>query len=149
MLVGHGRLPGYEERSSARVVRGIRLLCSDRHRKTGCGRTSSIWIASVVPKAIVRASTIFAFLSALAVGLARAQAWRQASSMSLRTGYRIAAKLARAGPAIRSTLLSRAPPPPVESASHEAHLLAHLRLVLGPVECFSAYQLAFQPSLFE
>jgi hypothetical protein len=149
MLVGHGRLVGYSERSSARVARGMRLLCSNRHKKTGCGRTSSVWIAAVVPRAVVRARTIFGFLSAIATGLPSARAWRQASSMSVRTGYRVATKMALAGPGIRTALLSRAPPPPVESASHHAQLLAHLRLVLGPVESLSAYQLAFQRSLFD
>lgn len=147
MLVGHGRLVGYSERSCTRVVRGQRLLCSNRHRKTGCGRTSSVWIAAVVPRAIVRAKTIFAFLCALAAGLPTARAWRQASSMTLRTGYRIAASLAFARPAIRTALLSRAPPPPIDSSSHEAQLVAHLRVVFGPVDSFSPFQLAFQRSL--
>ena len=69
-------------------------------------------------------------------------------STDLCTGYHIKARLAIAGPAIRSALLSRAPPPSTASASPDAQLVAHLRAVLGPIDSFSSYQLAFQRALF-
>ena len=147
-LVGHGRLVGYAEASSAREVRGLRLYCSNRHRRVGCGRTFAVWLASIVPRRIVRARTVFTFMVAMATGESAARAWRQASSMTLRTGYRIKARLAIAGPAIRSALLSRAPPPSTASASPDAQLVAHLCAVLGPLDSFSSYQLAFERSLF-
>ena len=146
MLVGHGRLFGYAETSSARELRGRRVLCSTRHRRSGCGRTFSVWLAAVVPRRIVRAATIFALLTGLASGLSRAAAWRRASSMTLRTGYRIAAQLEIAGPAIRTALLSRAPPPSTESASPDAQLVLHLRAILGAAGSLADYQLVFQRS---
>ena len=148
MLVGHGRLVGYGEASSDRQVRGLRLLCSNRHRRLGCGRTFSVWLASVVPHRIVGASTIFVFLAALATGQGAASAWRSASSMTLRTGYRIKARLAVAGPAIRTALLARAPPPASASASPDAQLVAHLHAALGPLDSFAPYQLVLQRALF-
>lgn len=147
MLVGHGRLYGYAEGSSDRELRGARLLCSRRHRRMGCGRTFGILLASVVPRRVVRASTIFGFFVALSGGAAVAQAWRGVSAMSLRTGYRIRSRLALAGSAIRTALCSRAPPPAIASASPDKQLLAHLRVVLGPTDSFSAYQLTFQRAL--
>ena len=146
MLIGHGRLVGYAEGSSDREVRGRRLLCSNRHRRAGCGRTSPIWLAAVIPRRIVRAATAFALLAALAVGTRVACAWPRISSMALRTGYRTEARLALAGPAIRTALLTRAPPPPVQTASPDAQLVAHLRAVLGP-DPFASYQLVFQRPL--
>jgi hypothetical protein len=146
MLVGHGRLFGYAERSSARELRGRRLLCSRRHRRSGCGHTFSVWLATVVPRRIVRATTIFALLTGLASGLSRASAWRRASSMTLRTGYRIAARLAIAGPGIRTALFSRAPPPAIDSTSPDAQLVVHVRAVLGVDASLADYQLAFQRS---
>ena len=149
MLIGHGRLIGYAETSSLCVVRGHRLLCSNRHRRGGCGRTSSVWLASVVPRRSVRATTIFAFLVAMAAGTSTARAWRLASAMTLRTGYRIRTRLALAGPAIRTALLSRAPPPFVESPSFDVQLLAHIRTALGSsIDSFALYQLTFQRALF-
>jgi hypothetical protein len=150
MLVGHGRLFGYGERTSCREVRGQRVLCSNRRRRGGCGGTFTLWLASVVPRLSVRAATIFALLAALADGVSCARAWRAASCMTLRTGYRTKARLALAGPAIRTALLSRAPPPTTNNPSPYAQLLAHLHAVLGPqTDSFSHYQLHFQRSLFE
>jgi hypothetical protein len=146
MLVGHGRLFGYAETSSARELRGRRLLCSKRHRRSGCGRTFSVWLANVVPRRIVRATTIFALLTGLACGLSRAAAWRRASSMTPRTGYRVAARLAITGPGIRTALLSRAPPPRTESASPDEQLALHVRAVFGAAGSLADYQLAFQRS---
>lgn len=142
MLVGHGRVFGYAESSSERVIRGHRLLCSNRHRREGCGRTVTVWLAAILPGRIVRTATIFAYVAAVATGSSAAAAWREASSMTLRTGYRIRRRLALAGPGIRTALLSRAPPPPVESPSTDAQLLAHVRAALGAdVTSFDRFQL--------
>lgn len=150
MLVGHGRLFGYGERTSCREVRGQRVLCSNRRRRGGCGRTFTLWLASVVPRLTVRAVTIFALLAAMADGVPCARAWRAASCMTLRTGYRIKTRLALAGPAMRTALLSRAPPPTTSDPSPYAQLLAHLQAALGPrIDSFSHYQLSFQRSVFE
>jgi len=99
----------------------------------------------VLPRRVVRAATVFAFLVAVAAGTSAAEAWRRCSSMTLRTGYRIREALALAGPAIRTALLSRAPPPSVASASPDAQLLMHVRAALGAdVTSFDHFQLAFQ-----
>ncbi len=119
-LIGHGRLLGYSESSSDRVVRGHRLFCSDRGRRDGCGHTIAVLLACVLPRRIVRAATIFAFLAARVDGATAAAAWRRSSSMTLRTGYRIREALALVGPAVRAALLSRAPPPSVASPSPDA-----------------------------
>jgi hypothetical protein len=102
--------------------------------------------ASVVPRRIARATTIFAFLAILAEGTSAAEAWRRSSSMTLRTGYRIRHALALAGPGLRTALLSRAPPPSISSASPDAQLLAHVRAALGAdVSSFDRFQRAGLP----
>jgi hypothetical protein len=50
MLVGHGVLTGYAERGSEREVRGRRFLCSSRFHRSGCGRTFSVLISTVVAR---------------------------------------------------------------------------------------------------
>jgi hypothetical protein len=106
-------------------------------------------LASVVPRHVVRAATIFTFFAAVAEGATVAEAWRRSSTTALRTGYRLRDRLAAAGPAIRTALLSRAPPPSIASASPDEQLLAHLRAALGPdIASFDRFQLAFQRALF-
>jgi hypothetical protein len=146
-LIGHGRLVGYAEASSERVTRGMRLFCSNRHRRRGCGRTCSVWLASVLPRRVVRASTLSALLIALANGERVATAWRRLSCTSQRTGYRLRDRLALRGPAMRTALLSRAPPPPTSSPCLHAHLLAHLRAALGDGADLGSYQLAFETAV--
>ena len=129
-------------------MRGHRLFCSNRGRRDGCGRTIAVLLASVVPRRVAGAAAVFAFLLALSVGTNTAEAWRRASAMTLRTGYRIRSALDLAGPAIRTALLARAPPPSVASASPRAQLVAHLREVLGAdLASFDRFQLAFQCSV--
>lgn len=145
MLNLHGRLLGYAESSSERVLRGHRLLCSSRGQRTGCGRTVTIWLSTVLPRHSVGTATIFAFLTALAAGSCVAAAWPGTSSMTLRTGYRIRFRIACAAFAIRTALLSRAPPPRVDSACADVQLLAHLRAALGSCgDAFAVYQSTFQ-----
>lgn len=147
-LVGHGRVLGYAERSSERVVRGRRLFCSNRGRRHGCGRTVAIRLASVIVRHVVRADTWFALFVALAHGARCAAGWRSSSTMSLRTGYRLRDRLAHARHALPTMLLSRAPPPEAVNASADAQLVAHLRAVLGDdTASFDRYQHAFQRSL--
>jgi len=145
--VGHGRLLGYAERSSERVRRGLRLFCSNRHRRRGCGRTVAIWLATFLPRRVVGARTLLSLVVAIAAGQRLATAWRALSSMAVRTGYRLRDRLALAGPAIRTALLARAPPPQADRASPHAQLLEHLRAALGEAADFATYQLTFQRSV--
>ena len=59
----------------------------------------------MVPRLTVRATTIFALLATMAAGMPCVRTWRAASCMTLRTGYRTRARLARAGPVMRTALL--------------------------------------------
>lgn len=108
----------------------------------------TVWLATTVRRRIVRTGTVLAFFTALANGARVATAWRAASSMTLRTGYRIARRLTDAGMALRTALLSRAPPPHSDSARADAQLLDHARAVLGSSgDAFAAFQSTFQRPL--
>jgi hypothetical protein len=106
-----------------------------------------VWLASVLPRRVVRASTLSALLIALSNGERVATAWRRLSCTSQRTGYRLRDRLALRGPAMRTALLSRAPPPPTSSPCLHAHLLAHLRAALGDGAELGIYQLAFETAV--
>lgn len=45
-----------------------RILCSNRHGRTGCGRTRQLYLDAVIPRLRHSAVQMFAFLSALLAG---------------------------------------------------------------------------------
>jgi hypothetical protein len=155
-LVGHGHLTGYSERSNEREIRGRRLLCSARFRRVGCGRTSSVLLATVVANFTVRTPTVSALLDAVAGGLNRKAAWGRlqtsiggGSGLSLRTAYRLWARLLAAQTRIRTALCRLMPPPASTDPRPIAQMVVHLRQALGRGECvLAAFQLALQQSVF-
>jgi hypothetical protein len=64
-LIGHGLLRGYAEHSSEVVVRGRRVLCSNRGQRPGCGRTFSVLLSTVVASFVVRTLTLYRFAKAV------------------------------------------------------------------------------------
>lgn len=156
-LVGHGLLSGYAERGSHREIRGRRLLCSARFRRTGCGRTFSVLIATVIAGFSVRTPTVSGLLDAVVGGMNRKAAWQRleataggTAGLSLRSGYRLWARLGAAQSRIRTALCGAAPPPATTDVRPIAQMLSHLRLVVGSSGCvLAAYQLALQRGVFE
>lgn len=51
-----------------REVVGKRILCSNRHGRTGCGRTRQLYLAEVIPRRQYRLSIVIAFIQALLAG---------------------------------------------------------------------------------
>jgi hypothetical protein len=150
MLVGHGLLMGYAERSSDREVRGRRLLCSGRLRRSGCGRTFSVLIATVIAGFAVRTRILSRLLEAVVGGSCRKAAWEQiGTGLSLRSGYRLWARLMGAQSRVRTMLCAIGPPPAIIDARPVAQMLAHLRHALAPSECvLGSLQLALQRDVF-
>lgn len=150
MVVGHGLLMGYAEHGGEWVVRGRRLLCSRRFRRSGCGRTFSVLLATVLAGFIVRSRTLSRFLELVVGGVCRKAAWERASpGLTLRSGYRLWARLLAVQSRVRTVLCGVGPPPASTDVRPVAQMLAHLRQVLGATEClFAGFQLAFQRDLF-
>lgn len=156
MLVGHGLLTGYAEHGDQREIRGRRFLCSSRFRRSGCGRTFSILIATVVSGFTVRTPTISGLLEAVVGGLTRRAAWQRcqasagdAPGLSLRSGYRIWDRLIAAQSRIRTALSGMTPPPTIADPHPIAQMLAHIRHAISGVGCvFAGFQLAFQRGVF-
>jgi hypothetical protein len=151
MVVGHGMLMGYAEHGGDRAVRGRRLLCSARFRRSGCGRTFSVLVATVIASFTVRAPTLSRLLEAVVGGLCRKAAWEKAarSGLSLRSGYRLWARLCAAQSHVRTTLCTVGPPPASTDTRPIAQMLTHLRHALGVTECvLTRFQLVFQRGVF-
>jgi hypothetical protein len=150
MLVGHGLLMGYAERSSDREIRGRRLLCSGRLRRSGCGHTFSVLISTVIAGFAVGTRTLSRLLEAVVRGSCRKAAWEQiGTGLSLRSGYRLWARLMAAQSHVRTMLCAIGPPPASTDARPVAQMLAHLRHALSPNECvLGRLQLALQRGVF-
>jgi len=149
-LVGHGLLVGYSEEGAFPVVRGRRFLCSDRHRRPGCGRTFSVLLAEVVRGFVARARTLWEFVLAVVGGASRRAAWTATAggSLSLASGYRLWQRLSRAQVHIRSWLARMGSPPPSSATEPWAQLLEHLRCVFPSAGCpFLAFQDRLQVGL--
>jgi hypothetical protein len=151
MLIGHGLLMGYAELGSDRVVRGRRLLCSKRGRRSGCGRTFSARIASVIAGFTVRTCTLSRLLLAVVGGSCLKAAWDKsvASGLTLRSGYRLWRRLQLAQSHLRSALCSLGPPPSCPNTQPLAQLASHLQQTLSSMDClFAAFQLTLQRHVF-
>lgn len=148
-LIGHGVLLGYAERGNDRVVRGRRLLCSNRHRRAGCGRTWSVRLGSVIAGFCVRTGTLSRMLVAAVAASSTKSAWRQQSpGLSVRSGYRLWRRLHAAGSHLRTLLCTASPPPSCHDRRPFVQLLLHLRQALGTARCeLETFQLAFQRHL--
>jgi hypothetical protein len=159
-LIGHGFLRGYAERDSEVVVRGRRVFCSNRARRTGCGRTFSVRLATVLAGFLVRTLTLWRFANAVVGGLTRRAGWLLVAdgALSLSSGYRCWRRLSAAQSALRTRLWREAPAPASVEREPIAHLLAHIGVVFPAVErtraarCWdplAAFQLHLQRGLFE
>jgi hypothetical protein len=145
MLVRHGCLFGFDEGGAERVVRAKRIFCSNRNRRTGCGRTFSVWLADKIRRVSLTTQAVGRFLErAAAVGVAAAIRVAD-SSRSGRTWQRIWRRFRLGQSAIRTALLGRCPatPLPANAARRptEAQVLAHLRAAFPNDDCpIAAFQ---------
>lgn len=146
-LIGHGMLRGYEERGSELAIRGRRLFCSNRGRKRGCGRTTSVLLAAFIKRFSVTVATIFS----LFLGRCRRDSVAGAAGarwpLSARSAYRLAARLERSSLDWRALLSASHPAPSSASTQPMAQLLEHLIARFGRHRPLEALQLETGRSL--
>jgi len=156
-LIRHGSLHGFDDASPPRqTLRARRVYCSNRHRRTGCGRTFSVGIADKLRRLSLSSRTLWRFLqraaaSSLAAAIRAMAADGDAGSLrSHRTWQRLWTRFDRSQSAIRTALLARGPPVSHASiaAAHRpaaAEVLAHLQATFPHDDCpIAAYQHAMQ-----
>jgi hypothetical protein len=156
-LIRHGSLHGFDDASPPRqTLRARRVYCSNRHRRNGCGRTFSVWIADKLQRLSLSTRPLWRFLQhAIAGSLTAAIRAMTASgdtgsSRSPRSWQRLWKRFDRSQSAIRTALLARAPPVSNASiaAAHRpaaAEVLAHLQAAFPHEDCpIAAYQHAMQ-----
>jgi hypothetical protein len=151
MLIRHGVLTGFDDSNPQRkVIRARRIFCSNRHRRRGCGRTFSVWIANTIRRLSLTTRTLWTFLQHAVVGTIAAAISATNCPLSDRTFQRIWKRFDHSQSAIRTALtalLARGPPPelPAPSARRPAaaQTLAHLQVTFPHADCpIAAFQLA-------
>jgi hypothetical protein len=148
MLVRHGFLRGYDDSSPrCKTIRARRIFCSNRHRRTGCGRTFSVWIASKIRRISLTSRGLLAFLQRAVMGSLAAAIRDTDCPRSDRTLRRIWKRFDRGQSRIRTALHERAPPPESLATSARrpdaAQVLAHLHAAFPHADCpIAAFQQA-------
>jgi hypothetical protein len=145
-LIRHGYLRGYDESSTQRkTLRARRILCSNRNRRRGCGRTFSVWLADKIRRLSLTTRSLWKFLQH-AVASSIAAATRAVDChRSDRTWQRIWRRFDLGQSKIRTALLGQRPPPELFSQRPTAQVLAHLQAVFPNADCpIAAFQLAMR-----
>jgi hypothetical protein len=148
-LIGHGFLRGYSASGQGRVMRGFRFFCSNRFRKTGCGRTFSVLLSEFILGFMITAPILWSFVQGLEKGLCASAAWcSMAGGFTTNSGYRILRLITNSQSRLKSFLCRVRPPPACDSENPLLQLAAHFRTVFPASSCpFASFQEFFQESL--
>ena len=151
-LILHGYLYGYCEQDSSRSIRGHRIYCSNRHNKKGCGRTFCVLPASVLPRFVISAQSLWRFLSNVKKGLSLAGSFRTAGCrMAQSSIYRLFKKFSLNQMRIRSFLYRIKDPPAVKYAHTPfVQTILHLKSTFNIADCpITEFQFYFQAPLIQ
>lgn len=148
-LIRHGVLTGFDDHTPPRpAIRARRIFCSNRHRRPGCGRTFSVWIADRIRRLSLTTRTLWTFLQRAVVGSVAAAVHALDCPRSDRTLQRLWRRFDQGQSAIRTALLGCGPPPALPAAPFRrpaaAQVLAHLQAAFPHDDCPIA---AFQQAL--
>lgn len=152
MLILHGYLYGYDDSDmSEKIKRGRRIFCSNRKNRKGCGRTISIFKATIIKRLRTTTKTLWTFLMHLSQGMSRLKAYRKAGG-HLKTSsiYRLYSRFIDHCSQIRTLLFQCGSPPILAHCNNPSiQTIAHLKFVFKHDSCpISQYQSAFQVSFF-
>lgn len=147
MLICHGSLWGSDDSSPGqRTIRAQRIYCSNRHARSGCGRTFSIWLADKIRYLSLTTGCLWRFLQRLATGTIVVAIAAVKAYHSDRTWQRIWRRFRQNQSHIRTALSNTCPPPELPAdppARPMVHVLAHLRTAFPDADCpIAAFQQA-------
>jgi hypothetical protein len=143
-LIRHGHLYGYDQsHPSQKTLRAHRIFCSNRHARTGCGRTFNVWCADKIRRLSLTANALWRFLQRAALDtIAAAIRAVLDCRRSDRTWQRIWKRFDLGQSNIRTALAALCPPPNVPTSHRPAaHVVAHLKAAFPDANCpITAFQ---------
>ena len=147
-LILHGYLCGYNTAVyGEKIIRGRRIFCSNRNRRTGCGKTFSLLAANILKGFNICANSLWRFLNNVAKGMSKIQALRGLNiPFSDSTVYRLFKIFSHRQSRIRTLLLRQSPAPQLPAIHHPPiQTIFHLKSAFKNFSCpITAFQLSFQ-----
>lgn len=146
----HGFLKGYPLKGSNKMVRGCRVYCSNRNNRTGCGRTCSLLLSTLLLGFSIGTGLLWGFVEKVLSGNSRKHAWEELNTgLPVENAYRLWNRLVKEQSRLRTHLCRKTGPPVCASNNPMAQLIAHLDCAFPSSKCgFSAFQDYFQAPLF-
>ncbi len=149
----HGFLTGYVASVVDLKQRGYRIYCSNRHKRQGCGRTFSIFMAHVIRNFAITTMQLYAFVFSIVNGCAIKHAWQAEEGLfrpANKTLYRIYQRFRQRLSHIRTTLtLNNKALQNLDFPSSVAETLAHIQFSLPEQSAclFTRFQTCFDTSI--
>lgn len=150
MLILHGYLYGFDEKIyNKRINRGRRFFCSNRNKRSGCGKTFSLFKSNVIKGFIITANSIWEYLNNLTRNMNKKEAFNNTEIIhSDSSVYRLFNRFKLKQSDIRSLLLRISKPPKVKNTADPIiQTIIHLKETFNVFNCpVSAFQYRFQTS---
>ncbi len=152
-LILHGFLYGHADtHDTVKIVRGRRIFCSNRNKKSGCGRTFSVLKATTIKNFTIPAKILWCYLNNIINGMNKTQAFNSSgSAMGASSIFRIYKRFKNNQVRIRTVLSSIKDPPQLNHTNNPIILsIMHLKTVFKNSFCpISKFQHHFQASFLQ
>lgn len=149
-LILHGYFYGYDSKKTNKItVRGRRVYCSNRHRKTGCGKTFNLLEADRIKRSTFQTSCVWLFLKNIVKGINILKAFpRIVIRVSTTSIYRLYSRVYFNQHKIRTMLLKLCPAPVnIPYANPLIKTIIHLKNTFKRrADPIAAFQSTFQTS---
>lgn len=140
-LILHGYLHGYDENKDSECIRGRRIFCSNRNRRSGCGKTFSILKSLFLKFFRLQAVTLWTFIKGLLAGKTKKAAWQSTGiQISESFLYGVARRLTVNKSHIRTRLYTLE----AHKASCQNSIFHQLKQLFNSGNPISAFQYYFQ-----
>lgn len=151
-LIYHGYLFGISECRSHEITRGKRIFCSNRNKRTGCGKTYSFFLAQYIYRSILSTASAWQFLNAYKSGLSLEKAYSSLNplcTISFDTFIRFWKKFKLNTSDIRTYILHHHTQLPDSFKSHVIETIHHIAQCLHHTELdpLAHYQLLAQSAI--
>jgi hypothetical protein len=124
----HGFLRGRDDSNLRKdTVRARRVFCSNRLRRSGCGRTISVWIADKIRRLQLTSRLLLQFLERAIAGTLADAIRKTPCHLCGRTLQRIWRRFVLGQSRIRTALAAICPPPESSASKPVTQVLAHLQ----------------------